>query len=78
MPHPDPSAQASGTDVGLSRTSSWQRYRSTDRPATSAFGGFIFVATVAHDHESDLIAQTKDMLARLQGEMEVLGSGSGA
>lgn len=44
------------------------------RSAGSAFGELVFVATVAHDREAGLAAQSKDLLSRLEGQLSELGS----
>lgn len=44
------------------------------RSAGSAFGSFVFIATVANDRKADLASQSRDLLSRLEGQLKALGS----
>ena len=44
------------------------------RSAGSAFGQLVFIATVANDRDADLVDQSRDVLARLEGQLGELGS----
>ncbi|MDX8470180.1 Rid family hydrolase [Mesorhizobium sp. VK23B] len=44
------------------------------RSAGSAFGSFVFIATVADDRKADLVLQSSDLLSRLEGQLSALGS----
>lgn len=48
------------------------------RCAGSAFGPFVFIATVAHDRSADFHDQTLDVLSRLEEQLASLGSVKGA
>ncbi|WP_051069005.1 Rid family hydrolase [Mesorhizobium metallidurans] len=44
------------------------------RTAGSAFGSVVFIATVAHDRNADLVLQSSDLLSRLEEQLGALGS----
>ncbi|MER9076721.1 Rid family hydrolase [Mesorhizobium sp. M0904] len=48
------------------------------RSIGSAFGPFVFIATVANDRTANLVVQTKDLLSRLEDQLLALGSHKGA